>query len=107
MLMRTVEPFAQVRGGFVGRLPVKGHHRCGDARDPDDMGAPAFFGDPRHLNDKGSPGNSSFESMAHDVFSGNGKEKQQRFYGSGEAKQAKGSTKAERDRAPVMIRTEY
>ena len=70
MLMRAVEPFAQVRRGFVGGLTVKGHHRCGDARNPDDMGAPAFFSDPRHFNDKGSPGNSSFETMAHDVFFG-------------------------------------
>lgn len=108
MLMRAVEPFAQVRRGFVGGLTIEGHHRCGDARNPDDMGAPAFFGDPRHFDDKGSTRNSSFETVPHDVFFlENGNAKQQRFYGSCVAKQAKGSTKAERDRALVTIRAEY
>ena len=30
------------------------------------MGAPAFLGDPRHFNDKGPTGNSSFKTVPHD-----------------------------------------
>ena len=66
MLVGAVEPVAQVGRGLVGRFAVEGHHRCRHARNPDDMGAPAFFGDPRHFNDKGSAGNYSFKTMPHD-----------------------------------------
>jgi hypothetical protein len=66
VLVRAIEPDAQVRCGLIGRLAVEGHHRRRDARNPDDMGAPAFFGDPRHFNDKGSTCNSSFKTMPHD-----------------------------------------
>ena len=68
MLMRTVEPFAQVRRRFVGRFTVERHHRRRYARYPGDVGSPAFFGDPCHFNDKGSTGNSSFETVPHSGY---------------------------------------
>ena len=68
MLVRTVEPVAQVRRGLIGRLAIEGHHRRRYVRNPDDMGAPAFFGDPRHFNDERSARNGSFETMPHDVY---------------------------------------
>jgi hypothetical protein len=62
------------------------------------MGAPAFFGDPRHFDDEGSTRNSLFKAMPHDFISaGKWIEEQQRFYAPRDAKQAKGSTKALRD----------
>ncbi len=51
-----------------GGLAVEGHHRRRHARNPDDMGAPAFFGDPRHFDDEGSAGNSSFKTVPHDSY---------------------------------------
>jgi hypothetical protein len=68
MLVSAVEPVAQVRRCFIGRFTVEGHHRRRHARYPDDMGAPAFFGDPRHFNDEGSTRNSSFETVPHDCY---------------------------------------
>src|SRR5215208_3311110 len=66
--MRPIEPVAQVRRRLIRRFAVEGHHRCRDARYPNDMGAPAFFGDPRHFNDKGSTRNGSFKTVPHDVM---------------------------------------
>ena len=66
MLMRTVQPLAQLGRGFVGGFTVERHHCRRHARNPDNMGAPAFFGDPRHFNDEGSTGNSFFKAMPHD-----------------------------------------
>ena len=68
MLVCAVEPGAQVRGRLIGRFAVEGHHRGWHARNPDEMGAPAVFGDPCHFNDKGSTGNSSFKAVPHDGF---------------------------------------
>ena len=68
MLMRTVEPVAQVRRRLIGRLTIKGHHRRRHARNPDEMCAPAVFTDPRHFNDKGPAGNGSFEAVPHDSY---------------------------------------
>ena len=66
MLVRAVEPVAETRGGLVGGLAIERHHRCRHARYPDDVRAPAFFGDPCHFNDKRSTRNSSFELVPHD-----------------------------------------
>src|SRR5688500_12654004 len=68
MLVCAVEPGAEIRRRFIGRLTVEGHHRCRHARYPDDMGAPAVFGDPRHFNDEGSTRNNSFETVPHEVM---------------------------------------
>ena len=68
VLVRAVEPVAQIGCGLVGRLAIEGHHRRRHARNPDDMGAPAFFGDPRHFDDEGSAGNSSFKAVPHDSY---------------------------------------
>ena len=68
MLVGAVEPGAQVRGRLIGRFAIEGHHRCRHARYPDDMRAPAFFGDPRHFNDERSTRNSSFETVPHDGY---------------------------------------
>jgi hypothetical protein len=32
------------------------------------MSAPAFFGNPRHFNDKGPAGYRSFKAVPHDVY---------------------------------------
>ena len=68
MLMRAIEPLAQVGRRFVRGFSVERHHRSGDARNLDDVRAPAFFGDPRHLDDKGSAADDFFETMTHDVM---------------------------------------
>ncbi len=68
MLVSAVEPVAQVRGRLIGCFAVEGHHRRRHARNPDDMGAPAFVGDPRHFNDEGSTRDGSFETVPHDGY---------------------------------------
>jgi hypothetical protein len=100
VLVGPVEPVAQIRCCLVGRLAVEGHHRGWDARNPDEMRTPAFFGDPRHFNDEGSAGNNSFETVVHGVYVSEvkTKEEQKGFYAVSVAKQAKRSTKARSNR---------
>ena len=64
--MRAVQPLAQLGCRLVRGFAIEGHHRRGHAWNPDDMRAPAFFGDPRHFNDEGPAGNSSFKAVPHD-----------------------------------------
>src|SRR5262245_14473010 len=66
VLVGAVEPGAEVRSGFVGRLTVEGHHRGGHTRDPDDMGSPAFVRHPRHFDDEGASGDYFFKAVPHD-----------------------------------------
>ena len=66
MLVCAMQPVAQVRRRFVRRFAIEGHHRGGHARNPDDVGAPAFFGDPCHFNDERSARYDSFETVPHD-----------------------------------------
>ena len=66
MLVGAVEPVAQVGCRFIGCLTVKGHHGGWYARNPHNVGAPAFFGHPCHFNDKGTARNNSFNAMLHD-----------------------------------------
>ena len=66
VLVGAVEPVAEVGGGFIGRLAVEGHQRRRHARNAHNMGAPAFFGDPRHFDDEGATGNNSLKAMPHE-----------------------------------------
>ena len=105
--MRAVEPVAEMRGGLIWCLAIERHHRCRHARNPDDVRTPALFGDPRHFNDKGSTGNSSFKTVPHDGYLFRKlKREAGRFYGSRDAKQAKRSTKAARHRSSAAILSE-
>ena len=66
--MGAVEPVAEVGGGLVGCLTIERHHGCRHPGNPDNVGAPAFFGDPCHFDDEGSAGNGSFKTVPHDVY---------------------------------------
>ena len=66
MLVSAVEPVAQMRRGFVGCLTIERHHSRRHARNPRDMGSPAFLGYPRHFNDERTSGYDFFKAMLHD-----------------------------------------
>jgi hypothetical protein len=68
MPVGAAEPVAEVSGRFVRRLTVEWHHRGRNPWDPDDMRSPALFGHPRHFDDEGTAGNSSFKAMLHVVW---------------------------------------
>jgi hypothetical protein len=68
MPVGAAEPVAEMRGRFVGRLPVEGHHGGRNPWDPDDMRSPALFGHPRHFDHEETAGNSSFKAMPHVVL---------------------------------------
>ena len=66
MLVGAVEPVAEMRGGFVRRLSVEGHHGRRNTGESHDVRPPALLGHPRHLDDERSASNGSFKTMPHD-----------------------------------------
>jgi hypothetical protein len=61
--MGASQPVGQLRGGLVGGLAVKGHHRGGNAGNSCDLGAPPVLGDKNRLDQIVTAGNGFFDAL--------------------------------------------